>query len=35
MNVNEAKEILRKSELPITPADEFGEAAKKVVQSIC
>ena len=32
--MNEAKQILKDSGLPITPADEFGEAAKKVVESI-
>ncbi|CAH1783137.1 unnamed protein product [Owenia fusiformis] len=33
-NVDEAKKILRESGLPITPADDLGDAARKAVASI-
>ena len=34
MNVTEAKQILKDSGLPITAADQFAEAAEKVVASV-
>ncbi|XP_002131966.2 succinate--CoA ligase [GDP-forming] subunit beta, mitochondrial [Ciona intestinalis] len=34
MNVNEAKEILKESNLPIVSANDFGDAAEKVVASL-
>ncbi|CAK8689402.1 unnamed protein product [Clavelina lepadiformis] len=34
MNVNEAKKILEESKLPITSAEDFGDAAKKAVASV-
>ena len=33
-NVDEAREILANSGLPITTADGFGDAAEKVVKSV-